>query len=1066
MVVEKYEDPIRTEAIPIDSETHWTVVYQPNGERGEVKQRMYLRFREGAVYGIGFEDVRKLCKISGKYKLNKGANQIALAMTCRFSNERDTVMFHGWGNGTGLVGNCYVREGNQFSIFSSVPGVRTSSLASTKHKASFLMLKMSGMGDPQLRARLHTRRVHKWAGHLFPDASVPLPGSPMRSPVDARNPSTSSGSADTYTHVEGANTGARTGTSRSSASSSRTPRRGSFSVGGGRKKVLGFFSSLGRKKPSMHQPAGTPTSTRSSPSHELPPWVRQAPPLTPVGGDRPVYSSSGSRRPLPPIDVLNYLETEGVPGSKDEDMSFAGVPGLLDKGNGFRYEPIDAKGSCGIVRRRRPRYVMVACALVCAVVAAVGFAATRGDRVSATPVKEEPAADDGSPAVLATGVGVGSPKETGRMELPSPTLATVARGSLQVRVSNHYQLGENATTDLSSYPWEHVAEPYRPTKLELTRVPHEVEDGANIIWTMEDNKMAEGEAKMLVNTMSFTTPGQYKCTVLVQNPPKTSKAPPVPAAHGAADAVSEDKHGLPPGGDARRGEATRRAKTETLDDEEDGSVGDVFEYEFVVTVKYVRRELRALTDRDRETFFNAVSILQRVPSAVGRAVYGEKYYSKDYFNRMHLYYGGARDCDHWHAGAGFVTSHIAITMMYEQALQSINPSIAMPYWDVTIEGTFYDWSDFRTSSVFSDDWFGAGAPMNPQKTPDRGRFAYVPVMANATEYSQFYNPYGLLRSAWNTDRNPFLTRHDHLLGFVNNKKPSGCRRFRDAYIAENWMALTEAFNGGAHGNIHGLLGGTWSPEADVYAAETPYIVIPFVHHTYISQKIMWRTSAIECPLTCSMDQGWEDCQCYCNPDLMANRTAAEFLELGDVISSGYFYDADYNIVRKLADEDGKPYENIPSSSTPGASYTNAETRTIYESLRDVLCIPTMVGSHFEATSTNDGEIRVTFWVLHPAFDRLWHLARMEQKPIFNETWISDSTCIGHNEDDVQPFHDLFLEEQVAGREEEVSSGVPVMKNYYTNGELYDLLHPSEMNLPYVYDNFEWPHCDEQGVYIK
>lgn len=59
-----------------------------------------------------------------------------------------------------------------------------------------------------------------------------------------------------------------------------------------------------------------------------------------------------------------------------------------------------------------------------------------------------------------------------------------------------------------------------------------------------------------------------------------------------------------------------------------------------------------------------------------------------------------------------MTSHIAITAMYEQALQSINPSIAMPYWDVTIEGTFYDWSNFRTSSVFADDWFGAGAPEN------------------------------------------------------------------------------------------------------------------------------------------------------------------------------------------------------------------------------------------------------------------------------------------------------------------------------------------------------------------
>ena len=61
--------------------------------------------------------------------------------------------------------------------------------------------------------------------------------------------------------------------------------------------------------------------------------------------------------------------------------------------------------------------------------------------------------------------------------------------------------------------------------------------------------------------------------------------------------------------------------------------------EFTVAVKYVRREIRSLADRDREVFFNAMSVMQRVPSAVGRAIYGRKYYSKDHFNRMHLYYG-------------------------------------------------------------------------------------------------------------------------------------------------------------------------------------------------------------------------------------------------------------------------------------------------------------------------------------------------------------------------------------------------------------------------------------------
>eukprot|EP00903_Cladosiphon_okamuranus_P007188 g6979.t1 len=311
MTVEKYVDPIRTEAIPIDSETHWTVVYQPNSDRKEVKQRMYLRFRDGAVYGVGFEDVRRLCKISGKYKLNKGNNQIGLAMTCRFSNERDTVMFHGWGNGTGLVGNCYVREVDQFSMLSSVPGLRTSSLASIKYKASFLMLKMAGMGDPQLRARLHMRRVHKWAGHLFPDDSVPLPESPLRSPGAARDQFASSENAETYTHVEGAGSGAAGRTSRSPPASSRKPHKGSFSVGGGKKKFLGVFSSFRRKRP-----ATSPTSSPSSPSNELPPWVRQPSDVgrpTPNDG-RGRGQTSGSRRPPTeqrPIDALNYLQVEG-----------------------------------------------------------------------------------------------------------------------------------------------------------------------------------------------------------------------------------------------------------------------------------------------------------------------------------------------------------------------------------------------------------------------------------------------------------------------------------------------------------------------------------------------------------------------------------------------------------------------------------------------------------------------------------------------------------------------------------------------------------------------------------
>lgn len=76
--------------------------------------------------------------------------------------------------------------------------------------------------------------------------------------------------------------------------------------------------------------------------------------------------------------------------------------------------------------------------------------------------------------------------------------------------------------------------------------------------------------------------------------------------------------------------------------ETDGNV-TVEPREFEVTVRYVRREIRDLTDRDREIFFNAISVLQRVPSAVGREIYGDNYYSRDYFNRLHFYGGEKKD---------------------------------------------------------------------------------------------------------------------------------------------------------------------------------------------------------------------------------------------------------------------------------------------------------------------------------------------------------------------------------------------------------------------------------------
>lgn len=64
--------------------------------------------------------------------------------------------------------------------------------------------------------------------------------------------------------------------------------------------------------------------------------------------------------------------------------------------------------------------------------------------------------------------------------------------------------------------------------------------------------------------------------------------------------------------------------------------------------KYVRREIRSLVEQDRIAFFQAMSIIFRVPTQAGKAIYGSNYRSRDFFTRIHLYYGGTADCDHWH----------------------------------------------------------------------------------------------------------------------------------------------------------------------------------------------------------------------------------------------------------------------------------------------------------------------------------------------------------------------------------------------------------------------------------
>jgi hypothetical protein len=100
-----------------------------------------------------------------------------------------------------------------------------------------------------------------------------------------------------------------------------------------------------------------------------------------------------------------------------------------------------------------------------------------------------------------------------------------------------------------------------------------------------------------------------------------------------------------------------------------------------VAVKYIRRELRTLTADDQAKWVSTMKLLYTTDLEEGQALYGKDFYNAEWFSYQHLNGAGRNDCDHWHDGAAIATTHLGFTLVAERALQAIDPSISMPYWE-------------------------------------------------------------------------------------------------------------------------------------------------------------------------------------------------------------------------------------------------------------------------------------------------------------------------------------------------------------------------------------------------
>ena len=333
-----------------------------------------------------------------------------------------------------------------------------------------------------------------------------------------------------------------------------------------------------------------------------------------------------------------------------------------------------------------------------------------------------------------------------------------------------------------------------------------------------------------------------------------------------------------------------------------------------VVCRYVRRELRELSETDREHFLDAIVALKTLPSdAADLSEY-------DTFVDAHLVLAGDRDTDQLHAGLGFLTRHQALTGAFEAALQRVDPRTAVPYWDFTRDRVAADlavaadgargadsaaWRALWNESVWNDDaGFGAtfGSALH---TVESGRFAYWAAATtrsrNATRNATGAataapgNAYGFLRAPWSMNRSPFLTRVHTVCGSApdwegaergSGQKWPGCHEHRALTNATNWYDYAWAAQYAPHAPVHTLIGGVLCGSGGGEDDASMAALLPNVqaspsrrasaHHflTYVP-KLLWRERVLEYPAYCSAEGG-SACHAVCGA-LARNRTALSAL---------------------------------------------------------------------------------------------------------------------------------------------------------------------------------------------
>ncbi|CAM9668790.1 unnamed protein product [Ascophyllum nodosum] len=486
--------------------------------------------------------------------------------------------------------------------------------------------------------------------------------------------------------------------------------------------------------------------------------------------------------------------------------------------------------------------------------------------------------------------------------------------------------------------------------------------------------------------------------------------------------------------------------------------------EETVIVKYVRREIRTLTEVERGELLDSMHQLWAVSKEDGKEIYGDNYVDIWTINKLHHLGGSGYTCDHFHDGVGFLTSHVLLTNIFERSLQIVNPKLSLPYWDFTIEAsssreTKYDPSDPTSRTPLLDpSWFGTFDP-NDQMVKD-GRWAYteIPRVQKDNMFETLRSDvYGKLRSPWNVNQRPYMTRGAGKMcdGHIEQSCawPTCDLHYNlvkdyDDFISWSWESMYWP-----HGPVHFWLGGfldcaqTYDKIAQLVGStmSDALAAMSFNHRKILYWDGIW----------------------YCEG------TVDEDTPPEDVFSSGMCGCHGFDLTQ------GDDYKTISaalklSKLTP--DFDDLE-EDVQREIVSILCSSVLgLGEQTQSSSSLDP----MFWPMHPTMERIWQLSILtghitdftwpdhdityhgpDQTPVERSLSMYTETCVGHRGSDAFPFG--ILESDIEGFDVEVGMlahdgtgvGIP-------NRDVLAAVDPRVGNVTYIYDNFKWEHCAADG----